>query len=176
MNADWALEGHVHRKCGGRYARRTEHITIKVSGMAATVERDLYRCDACGDEQYTVEQREAAEQKAIENIRAYHELLAPKEIRRFRESTGLTPEQFGQLLWGTPRGVVEGWEKGRYLQNQQADQLIRSLMDPEELKRRAAKASVVLPPPPEQVGLALEEAPVVAVAAEAPVAVATTEP
>ncbi|MBI3790718.1 MAG: hypothetical protein HY275_07545 [Gemmatimonadetes bacterium] len=160
MNADWALEGHVHRGCGGRYARRTENITIKVSGMAATVERSLYRCDACGDDQYTVEQREDAEQKAIDSIRSYYELLTPKEIRRFRESTQLTPEQFGHLLWGTPRGVVEGWEKGRYLQNQQADQLIRSLMDPDELKRRAAKAGVVLPPPPEQIAMSSLEEPV----------------
>ena len=49
----------------------------------------------------------------------------PKTDAEWREK--LTPEQFGHLLWGTPRGVVEGWEKGRYLQNKQADELIRSL-------------------------------------------------
>ena len=139
----------MHRGCGGRYARRDEHVTIKVSGMAATVARSLFRCDVCGDDQYTVEQREAAEQAAVESIRGYHELLSPKEIRRFRESTLLTPEQFGHLLWGTPRGVVEGWEKGRYLQNKQADTMIRSLFDPEALKARASKAGVVLPPKPD---------------------------
>ncbi len=155
MTADWALEGHVHRGCGGRYARRAEHITIKVSGMAATVERSLFRCDSCGDDQYTVEQREAAEQAAVESIRGYYELLTPKEIRRFRESTLLTPEQFGQLLWGTPRGVVEGWEKARYVQNKQADELIRSLFDPEVLKLRASKAGVVLPPKPDDLQMAL---------------------
>ena len=178
MTADWALEGHVHRGCGGRYARRDEHVTIKVSGMAATVARSLFRCDVCGDDQYTVEQREAAEQAAVESIRGYYELLSPKEIRRFRESTLLTPEQFGHLLWGTPRGVVEGWEKGRYLQNKQADTMIRALFDPEALKARAAKAGVVLPTPPEQlamVGVGAAEPMVAAAAAmgaEASVAVA----
>ena len=164
MSADWALEGHVHRGCGGRYARRTEHITIKVSGMAATVERSLYRCDRCGDDQYTVEQRDDAERAAIESIRGYFELLSPREIRRFRESTLLTPEQFGQLLWGTPRGVVEGWEKGRYLQNKATDELIRSLFDPEVLTARATKAGVVVPPKPEDPQLAMVgvvEAPVI---------------
>jgi putative zinc finger/helix-turn-helix YgiT family protein len=180
MTADWALEGHVHRGCGGHYKRRSENITIKVSGMAATVERSLFRCDSCGDDQYTVEQREAAEQAAVDSIRGYYELMTPKEIRRFRESTQLTPEQFGHLLWGTPRGVVEGWEKGRYLQNKQADELIRSLADPEVLKARAAKAGVVLPPPPELlalVGVGAAE-PVVAAASEAgaEAAVAVAEP
>ncbi len=155
MTADWALEGHLHRGCGGHYARRAEHITIKVSGMAATVERSLFRCDSCGDDQYTVEQREAAEQAAVESIRSYYELLSPKEIRRFRDSTLLTPEQFGHLLWGTPRGVVEGWEKGRYLQNKQADELIRALFDPEVLKARAGKAGVVLPPKPDDPQMAM---------------------
>ena len=143
--ADWALEGQLHRGCGGRYLRRKEHITIRVSGMAATVERTLFRCAVCGDDQYTLEQREDAEQAGVSNIRAYHELMTPREIRRFRESIGLTPEQFGQLLHGTPRGVVEGWEKGRYLQNKQADELIRSLQDPAVLGARARKVGVVLP-------------------------------
>jgi hypothetical protein len=42
---------------------------------------------------------------------------------------------------------VEGWEKGRYLQNREADALLRSLTDPAELQRRAARAGVALPVP-----------------------------
>ena len=46
---------------------------------------------------------------------------------------------------GTPKGIVEGWEKGRYLQNREADALLRSLNDRETLERRAGKAGVQLP-------------------------------
>ena len=146
-----ALEGHPHRGCGGRYASRTDTVNIKVSGMHVTVERGRYECDACGDAQYTVAQRDQAERTAIELIRATYGLMSPREIRKVREQTGLSPEQFGQVLYGTPRGVVEGWERGRYLQNQDADALMRSLADRETLVRRAGKADVLLPEilPPE---------------------------
>ena len=142
---DVALEGRPHGGCGGRYTRRSHTANIRVSGMHATVERARYECDACGDAQYTVEQRDRAEQAAIESIRATYGLLTPREIRKLRASTALTPEQFGHLLYGTPRGVIEGWERGRYLQNQDADALIRSLADRETLERRATRAGVVLP-------------------------------
>ena len=143
-----SLEGHLHRFCGGRYQGAVETVTVRVSGMSATVERAFFRCAKCGDEQRTVEQRETAERSAVERIRAEHGLLAPREIRQLRESIGLTAAQLGELLYGTPKGVVEGWERGRYLQNPQVDVLLRSLEDRETLERRAAKAGVTLPPLP----------------------------
>jgi putative zinc finger/helix-turn-helix YgiT family protein len=139
------LEGYLHRRCGGRYAAAGETVTLRVSGMAATVERGFFRCDKCGDERRTVEQREKAEATAVASIRGAHGLLTPKEIRQLRERLGLTPQQLGDLLYGIPRGVVEGWERGRYLQNPQVDALLRSLADRETLERRAAKAGVTLP-------------------------------
>jgi DNA-binding transcriptional regulator YiaG len=142
------LDGSLHRMCGGRYALHTEMVTMRVSGMAAEVEREFYRCDKCGHEQRTIDQREIAEKKAIERIRATHDLLTPKAIRYLRESLGLTTAQLAELCYGTPKGIVEGWEKGRYLQNREADALLRSLEFPETLERRAAKAGVTLPPPP----------------------------
>ncbi len=145
--SDVSLEGHLHRLCGGRYALATEQVTIRFSGMAASVEREFFRCAKCGDEQRTVEQREAAEQQATTTMRAEHALLSGREIRQLRESLGLTTQQLGELLYGTPRGVVEGWEKGRYLQNRETDALIRSLVDRDTLERRAAKAGVQLPDP-----------------------------
>ena len=141
------LDNHLHRFCGGRYQRAVETVTIRLSGMSAEVEREFYRCSKCDDAQRTVEQREAAERVAVERIRAAHALLTPKEIKQLRESVGLTAAQFGELLYGTPRGIVEGWERGRYLQNREADALLRSLRDRETLERRAAKAGVTLPTP-----------------------------
>ena len=141
------LENHLHRFCGGRYQRAVETVTIRLSGMTAEVERELYRCAKCGDEHRTVEQREAAERIAVERIRAEHKLLTPKEMRHLRDSLGLTQAQLGDLLYGTPRGIVEGWERGRYLQNTPTDALLRSLRDRETLERRAAKAGVALPVP-----------------------------
>lgn len=139
------LEGTLHRGCGGRYALQTETVTVRLSGMAAEVTREFYRCEKCGHEQRTIDQRDAAEKAAVEQIRARHELMAPRAIRQLRESLGLTVPQFAELIYGTPRGIVEGWEKGRYLQNREADALIRSLADRETLEKRAAKAGVTLP-------------------------------
>jgi putative zinc finger/helix-turn-helix YgiT family protein len=142
-----SLDNHLHRFCGGRYQQAVETVAIRLSGMSAEVERGLYRCSKCGDEQRTVEQREAAERTALERIRTHHALLTPKEIRQLRESLGLTTTQVGELLYGVPKGVVEGWERGRYLQNREADALLRSLRERATLERRAAKAGVTLPDP-----------------------------
>jgi putative zinc finger/helix-turn-helix YgiT family protein len=145
------LEGHTHRKCGGRYVGDTERVTVRLSGMQAEVDRGFFRCDRCGEVQRTLEQRDAAEKGAIEAIRAAHTLLTPREIRQLREGLGLTVQQVADLCYGTPRGIVEGWEKGRYLQNREADRLLRSLTDRDTLVARAARAGVTLP---EQVLLA----------------------
>jgi putative zinc finger/helix-turn-helix YgiT family protein len=139
------LDGSLHRGCGGRYALQTETVTMRLSGMAAEVTREFYRCEKCGHEQRTIDQRDAAEKAATESIRAEHNLLAPRAIRQLRESLGLTVAQFAELIYGTPKGIVDGWEKGKYLQNREADALIRSLTDRETLERRAAKAGVTLP-------------------------------
>jgi DNA-binding transcriptional regulator YiaG len=113
--------------------------------MAAEVAREFFRCEKCAHEQRTIEQRDAAEKAATELIRAEHDLLIPKAIRQLRESLGLTVAQFAELIYGTPKGIVDGWEKGKYLQNREADALIRSLADRETLEKRAAKAGVTLP-------------------------------
>lgn len=145
------LDGSLHRGCGGRYALQTETVTMRLSGMAAEVTREFFRCEKCSHEQRTIDQRDAAEKTATEQIRAAHELLAPRAIRQLRESLGLTVAQFAELIYGTPKGIVEGWEKGRYLQNREADAVIRTLADRESLERRAAKAGVTLPTIPADV-------------------------
>jgi putative zinc finger/helix-turn-helix YgiT family protein len=142
------LAGTLHRGCGGRYALQQEAVTMRLSGMSAEVTREFYSCDKCGHEQRTIDQRDTAEKAAIEQIREKHQLLMPRAIRQLRESLGLTLPQFAELCYGTPKGIVEGWEKGRYLQNREADQLIRSLADRETLELRAAKAGVTLPVAP----------------------------
>ena len=140
-----SLEGSLHRGCGGRYTLETETVTVRLSGMTTEVDRQFFRCDKCANESRTIDQREAAEKLAVERIRAAHSLLAPRGIRQLRDSLGLTVAQFSELCYGTPKGIVEGWEKGRYLQNRDADALMRSLTDRETLERRAAKAGVTLP-------------------------------
>ena len=145
--SDTALENHVHRRCGGHYLRVTDETTIRVSGMSTTVERAFFRCDRCGDEQFTVEQRESVEKTALAAIRTAHGLLSPREIKALRERLGLTPAQLGELVYGVPKGLIEGWEKGRYLQNRDADAMLRSLEKRETLERRAARAGVTLPVP-----------------------------
>ncbi len=139
------LDGTLHRGCGGRYALQNETVTLRISGMAAEVSREFFRCEKCGHDNRTIDQRDVSEKAAIDQIRAQHDLLAPRAIRQLRESLGLTVAQFAELCYGTPKGIVEGWEKGKYLQNREADALVRSLADRETLERRAAKAGVTLP-------------------------------
>ncbi len=143
-----SLHGTLHRGCGGRYALQTEPVTMRLSGMTADVTREFYRCEKCGNENRTIEQRDAAEKAATEQIRGAHDLLSPKGIRQLRESLLLTIPQFAELCYGTPKGIVEGWEKGRYLQNREADALMRGLTDRDTLERRAGKAGLTLPVPP----------------------------
>jgi putative zinc finger/helix-turn-helix YgiT family protein len=138
-----SLEGSLHRGCGGRYAEHTESVTVRLSGMAAEVTRAFFRCEKCGHEQRTIEQRDAAEKTAVEQIREKHGLLTPREIRQLREELGLTSAQLADVCYGTPRGIVAGWEKGRYLQNREADALLRSLRDPVVFEYRTARAGVV---------------------------------
>lgn len=139
------LDGSLHRGCGGRYALQTETVTMRISGMAAEVTREFYRCEKCAHDNRTIDQRDLAEKSATEQIRVTHDLLAPKAIRQLRDSLGLTITQFAELCYGTPKGIVEGWEKGKYLQNREADALIRGLLDRGTLEKRAAKAGVTLP-------------------------------
>lgn len=139
------LDGTLHRGCGGRYALQTETVTLRISGMAAEVTREFFRCEKCAHENRTIDQRDLSEKAAVEQIRAEHGLMVPRAIRQLRESLGLTIAQFAELCYGTPKGIVEGWEKGKYLQNREADALIRGLADRETLERRAAKAGVTLP-------------------------------
>jgi putative zinc finger/helix-turn-helix YgiT family protein len=145
--SDTTLEHHVHRRCGGHFVRVDDETTVRVSGMSTTVPRSIFRCDRCGDEQFTVEQREAVEKQALAMIREANGLLSPKEIKALRERLGLTPAQLGELVYGVPKGLIEGWEKGRYLQNREADAVLRSLEDRDALELRAARAGVTLPVP-----------------------------
>jgi DNA-binding transcriptional regulator YiaG len=149
--SELTLEGHLHRRCGGHYALAVEEVTIRLSGMTARVDRAMYKCEKCGDKQHTVEQREEAEKEAIFTMRHQHVLLTGKEIKQFRESVGLSTAQLGELLHGLPKGIVEGWEKGRYLQSPVVDAMLRSLTDREERERRALKAGLVLPPVPGEI-------------------------
>jgi DNA-binding transcriptional regulator YiaG len=165
------LDGTLHRGCGGRYALQTESVTLRISGMAAEVSRDFFRCEKCAHENRTIDQRDLSEKAATEQLRAQHGLLAPRAIRQLREGLGLTIAQLAELCYGTPKGIVEGWEKGRYLQNREADALLRGLLDRETLERRAAKAGVGLPP----IDGAAAAAPVVAAPAAAALASAPPE-
>lgn len=146
--SELSLAGHLHRRCGGHYALAVEEVTIRLSGMTARVDRAMYKCDKCADRQHTVEQREEAEREAILTMRTQHHLMTGKEIRHFRESVGLSTAQMGELLHGLPKGIVEGWEKGRYLQSPAVDAMLRSLAEPDERERRALRAGFVLPPIP----------------------------
>ena len=103
------LDGSLHRGCGGRYALQTETVTMRISGMAAEVTREFYRCAKCGQENRTIDQRDVAEKSATEQIRVAHDLLAPKAIRQLRESLGLTIPSAQRSTTGSPFAFVSAF-------------------------------------------------------------------
>jgi DNA-binding transcriptional regulator YiaG len=143
--SDFSLEGFLHGGCGGKYRRVTETAAVTISGMRVSIEREVFRCSSCHDTRRTFDQLEAAERVARDQVRSTFALLPPTEITAVRVSLGLELKPFAALIPVT-EGVVRGWEKGSYVQNQAADAVLRQLAsDPVFATAAAARAGISLP-------------------------------
>lgn len=132
-----------HVGCGGVFTAATISKTESMVGLTATVERRVQRCSKCEMERRGPEQIEGDYLSTMAVIRETHGLLTHQEIRRIRESLGVTPDEFDQLL-GLPSGISKGWETQRHLQNALADARIRALQDVEHAAGVAAATRVTL--------------------------------
>lgn len=132
-----------HTGCGGVFVAATITRIESMVGLSATIERRVMRCSKCELERRAPDQVEGDYLATMAAIRETHGLLTPQGIRRIRESLGVTPDEFDQLL-GLPSGISKGWETQRHLQNAMADARIRALEDLEHAKVVAVAARVML--------------------------------
>lgn len=132
-----------HNGCGGVFTATTITKTESMCGLTATVERRVMRCGKCGLERRSPDQVEGDYLGTMAAIREAHGLLTHQEIRRIRDTLGVTHDEFDALL-GLPSGISKGWEVQRHLQNRMADDRIRALQDLEHAKVVAAGARVTL--------------------------------
>lgn len=109
-------------------------------GVTVTVDREFFRCDGCGEERQTVEQTSEVDRRAARLVRDELRLLQPEEIRRLRDSLGLTQEEFESAL-GLGAKSMARWENGAVMQSKAADNLLRAVArDPELLEHLSEPA------------------------------------
>lgn len=88
---------------------------------------ELLACGACGERHYTYEQSLVSSRARAGALRHHAGLLAPAEIRAFRERAGLTQARLEDIL-GTGAKTVVRWERGTVCQSRAADRLLRLLI------------------------------------------------
>lgn len=100
---------------------------IADDGTPLAYQDELMACSSCGERYYTYEQSVASSRARAGALRHHAGLLAPADIRAFREREGLTQAQLEDIL-GTGAKTVVRWERGTVCQSQAADRLLRLLM------------------------------------------------
>lgn len=112
-------------RCEGVYQLVREPHTIKFNGgREATVEVELFRCDACDDSFFTLEQADAARFLASKAVRRKEGLLMPEDITALRQRFGLSQVLLQRLL-GKGKKTVVRWESGADFQGKLADKFLR---------------------------------------------------
>lgn len=101
-------------------------------------------CEACG-ETYSGPEAARLEHEAI--CRALG-LLTPIEIRRIREKSGPSQEEFAELI-GISVATLSRWEQGRLVQNKALDRYLRLLdgYPDNRVRLKALNGSVEAEPP-----------------------------
>ncbi len=119
--------------------------TYAIHGTEVPVREELYRCEVCGEEEYSFQQMQAVERQAAGLYRQQEGFLQPEEIRALRERWGLTQAQLEDAL-GLGRKTVARWEAGRVLQQRSLDNLLRVIdRFPQVLAFLAGQQSVDVP-------------------------------
>jgi putative zinc finger/helix-turn-helix YgiT family protein len=130
--------------CGGEAAPTRERHEVRVGRRAVAVAGERMRCSACGEGYFLPGQADALQRRAAERIRREEGLLAPEQVRRFRERVGISHAELERLLGTGPKTVVR-WECGTVTQSGAADTLLRVLMKhPEALQALARERGVRL--------------------------------
>jgi putative zinc finger/helix-turn-helix YgiT family protein len=144
-----SLDGARH-SCGGVFHLVSEPTDIAIRGTTVRVPQDLFRCDSCGAERISLEQLDAARERAAEKLREAERILTPAEIRALREAFELSQAELEHALGLGPKTVVR-WESGKVMPNQATSQLLLLIKrDPAALIFLADRRGVTLklPGPP----------------------------
>jgi len=96
---------------------------MEVRDLIIPVEREYYRCAACGEEFEVLEEDYDPYAAAYREYRRRKGWVQPEEIKEFRESLGLTQKQFSDLL-GIGIATLNRYENGA-LQSEANNQLIQ---------------------------------------------------
>lgn len=120
-------------ECGeGRLKRKTTQIHEEFRGEKVTVEMEALVCGKCGYQTIPADRAGEFGRLLVEAYREKRNLLRGQEIRRRRESLGMSQEAFAKWVKvGT--ASVKRWELGA-LQDEAMDELIRLKTDPEYAK------------------------------------------
>ena len=105
----------------------------------------VLRCSRCG----AIVLDDEADDKVSNALRRAAGLLSPEEIRRGRESLGLTQKQLAQKLQ-VGEATLSRWETGGQIQQRSMDQLLRIYFQVPEARRfleETARPSVGLNQP-----------------------------
>ncbi len=97
---------------------------IRVLGL------DVLKCGKCG----AIVLSDAADERVYEQLRCAAGILSPDEIRRHRETIGLTVKDLARLV-REHEATVARWESGGQLQNRPMDLLLRLLFKLPEVRK-----------------------------------------
>lgn len=138
-----SIEGARH-SCGGLFHLVSEPADIAIRGTAVRVPQDMFRCDGCGAERLSLEQLDAARERAAEKLREQESIMAPAEIRALREGFELSQAELERVLGLGPKTVVR-WENGKVMPNQATSQLLLLIQrDPAALIFLAERRGITL--------------------------------
>lgn len=138
------LEGREH-SCGGTFQLASGATEITMRGVTVEVDREVFRCDGCGEERQTLDQASAVDQEAAARVREELGLLHPEEIRDLRARLDLTQEEFERALGLGAKSMVR-WENGTVMQSKAADNLLRGVArDPGLLEHLGDEDGVTVP-------------------------------
>jgi putative zinc finger/helix-turn-helix YgiT family protein len=112
--------------CGGKLNNVKEQKSARYRGEIVSVQREIMRCDTCG-EVYLSPQQSDAHVRAVKNeVRRKEGLLSPERIKAIRNKLNLSQVELENVL-GTGAKVVVRWENGKVIQNSGQDNILRLL-------------------------------------------------
>lgn len=104
-------------------------MALPVNGERIEISRIPHRrCPDCGEGLLTLQAATRLQETAHAIYRERHGLLAPEEIRRLRESLGLSQASLAELLH-LGANTISRWETGRIVQSASMDVLLRMVRD-----------------------------------------------
>lgn len=109
----------------------------EVLGEEVEVQAQVLVCEDCNEEFYCEELDNATLIDAYNKYRRKHKLLLPEDIKKIRESYGLSQRSFAKLLnWGDK--TIHRYENGS-IQDRAHNSLLVLLKDPENMKTYLAE-------------------------------------